>query len=607
MPKYSIIIPVCDNLDLTKRCITSINLNTTDYEIIVIDNGSFPAYEGLEIVRHNEKNEGFPVAVNQGIKIAKGEVIVILNNDVVVTPHWLDRLSYHFCHADIVGPMTNEVSGAQKITTDTADYFLAPDEFANSYYTKNSLSFSTTARLVFFCVAIKRKVIDKIGLLDEQFTPGNFEDDDFCLRAIEADFKLAIAKDVFVYHLGSATHKTLKIDFVNLMAINKGKFEKKWSAAKIDMLHRKAVRLGSENLFNPESPLSLAMIVKNEAVGLENAILSCWGLVSDIVIAIDKTTTDETADIAKKYGARIKYFDFLDDFAAARNFAQEGVKTEWTLFLDGHEYLKQAPKLLDILKQDCDGLLCTVVMENGAQFRSARIFKSHLKFAGQIHEQPQCVNPLPCIKVVIQHDRNESQSVTSAEARERQRNYQMPEIMGILLKDNPKNTRASFHLVLYYMGRFMFKEAKKCRKLFLKHSKVAGDRWFIYFNQALGFLSQHKFFWAYLSACSADRETPGRWEVEKLKGMIFFSQRNYRRALSFFVKSMHENTCDVRFKPWQVDLAGTWNLIGESFFQLGNFEEAGEAFNRASERANTDVSRDFLKRRSALMFKIKVG
>ena len=61
------------------------------------------------------------------------------------------------------------------------------------------------SRLVGFCLLIRRELIDAIGLLDEQFGIGCFEDDDYCLRAIAAGFRAVIAGDAFVHHFGSRT------------------------------------------------------------------------------------------------------------------------------------------------------------------------------------------------------------------------------------------------------------------------------------------------------------------------------------------------------------------------------------------------------------------
>ena len=85
-------------------------------------------------------------------------------------------------------------------------------------------------RLVGFCLLIKREVIDAIGLLDEQFGIGYFEDDDYCLRAIAAGFRPVIAGDGFVHHFGSRTFLGSGVDAGALMRENHARFIAKWSA-----------------------------------------------------------------------------------------------------------------------------------------------------------------------------------------------------------------------------------------------------------------------------------------------------------------------------------------------------------------------------------------
>ncbi|MFA5359236.1 MAG: glycosyltransferase [Patescibacteria group bacterium] len=231
MPKFSIIIPYAGQFEMTQNCIVSIRKNSFDFEIIAINNGGRSAGLDCDYIINNDDNLGFPKAVNQGIRQAKGEIIVILNNDTIVTPQWLDRLAAHLEYADMVGPVSNNVSGPQLISYPGNNNPISIQIFGDQNYYNNKLQSRPWYRLVFFCVAIKRAVIDKVGLLDEQFSPGNFEDDDFCLRAIEANFKLVIADDVFIYHLGSQTHKSLNLDYQALLDTNRAKFNAKWPVA----------------------------------------------------------------------------------------------------------------------------------------------------------------------------------------------------------------------------------------------------------------------------------------------------------------------------------------------------------------------------------------
>ncbi|MBE3085743.1 MAG: class I SAM-dependent methyltransferase, partial [Bacteroidetes bacterium] len=110
---------------------------------------------------------GFTKAVNEGIKVAAGEYIVILNNDIALLPQpknqWIELLKDPFENdpmVGITGPMVEKSIHIQKM-------------FA-----------------IFFCVMISREVLDIVGLLDEAFSPGFCEDNDWCARAEDLGFKI---------------------------------------------------------------------------------------------------------------------------------------------------------------------------------------------------------------------------------------------------------------------------------------------------------------------------------------------------------------------------------------------------------------------------------
>ncbi|MCX6743531.1 MAG: glycosyltransferase [Candidatus Parcubacteria bacterium] len=157
MPKFSIIIPVKDNLEITQKCLNSIHQYTFDYEIILVDNGSEPPWPDHPQVIRNEQNLGFPVAVNQGIKAAQGEIIVVLNNDIIVTPFWLDRLAEHLKDFDIIGPITNSVSGPQKVGAASYSNPSGIDNFAAVIYQNNQGRAFPFHRLVFFFALLLKK------------------------------------------------------------------------------------------------------------------------------------------------------------------------------------------------------------------------------------------------------------------------------------------------------------------------------------------------------------------------------------------------------------------------------------------------------------------
>ncbi|MBK7500134.1 MAG: glycosyltransferase family 2 protein [Ignavibacteriales bacterium] len=105
-------------------------------------------------------------------------------------------------------------------------------------------------RVAFLCTLIKREVIEKIGGLDERFTPGNFEDDDFCLRAQLAGYKTVIAQDVFIHHFGS---KSFKADgekkYAERLKINHKIFVDKWGADPDEIWLKQKPFNHSRNLF----------------------------------------------------------------------------------------------------------------------------------------------------------------------------------------------------------------------------------------------------------------------------------------------------------------------------------------------------------------------
>lgn len=182
--KYSIVIPTynhCD--DLLKPCIESIEKYTdiSNVEIIVVANGCTDnTREYVESLGNSVKliwvDEaiGYTKATNLGIQKATGEYVILLNNDTELLAQqqneWLMMLEEPFKDPKVglTGPL---------------ELF---DNYANSRV------------LIFFCVMIRRELFNKIGLLDEIFTPGGGEDIDFTVRANLAGYKsVAISQSEF--------------------------------------------------------------------------------------------------------------------------------------------------------------------------------------------------------------------------------------------------------------------------------------------------------------------------------------------------------------------------------------------------------------------------
>jgi glycosyltransferase involved in cell wall biosynthesis len=141
--------------------------------------------------------------------------------------------------------------------------------------------------------------------------------------------------------------------------------------------------------------LSLSMIVKNEEKSLARCLSSVNGVVDEIVI-VDTGSSDKTIEIAESYGAKIFYFDWVNDFSAARNFALSKCSGDWILYLDADEELSpDSIKEVNTYKRHQPaGIFCTIKSlgsstVNRSVIRYPRLFVNvpGIEFNGKVHEQ----------------------------------------------------------------------------------------------------------------------------------------------------------------------------------------------------------------------------
>ena len=234
----SIVILTYNQLEYTKLCIESIRKFTPKdkYELIVVDNNStdetvkwLKEQSDIKLILNTE-NYGVPKGYNQGINVCVGDNILLLNNDVIVTPNWLYNLDYALWSNYKIGAVScvsNYVSNGQKVNVNYNDITSMLD-FANRFNIKDSNKYEKRSKLIGFCFLVKREVVDKVGLLDEQFFPGNFEDDDYSIRILRANYNLILCKDTFIHHFGSISFKQNNMDYKKILKENKIKFNKKW-------------------------------------------------------------------------------------------------------------------------------------------------------------------------------------------------------------------------------------------------------------------------------------------------------------------------------------------------------------------------------------------
>jgi GT2 family glycosyltransferase len=243
-PKVSIVVLMWNNASLTITCLKSIITRTDygNYEVICIDNGSnlnqsllvrswCEIYgDGRIMFKRSDNNLGFPAGMNFGMKTCNGEIVILLNNDTEVTPGWLHRGVRYFRNDPDLGLMTPSTDncGNEAMVTLRGDKenWLEESLYRFGMQPPELLEVSN---LGFFCVYIRRDVIDSIGYLDEAFGMGYFEDDDYCMRARSAGYKLGIARDIFVHHEMSQSFDKISSEQKEVQfQKNKSIYESKW-------------------------------------------------------------------------------------------------------------------------------------------------------------------------------------------------------------------------------------------------------------------------------------------------------------------------------------------------------------------------------------------
>lgn len=258
----SIIIPILNQHEMSTECIQAVMEGTIGYEIIVIDNGSdppfYPPFSGfneIQVIR-NEENLGFPAAVNQGLRAAKGDVIILLNNDVIVSPNSLNRLADRLDTFDVVGPTTNFCAGMQKVQIPSYQSKEELDKEIEYLYESSRGEAEEVNWIIGFCMVFKISVWKAVGDFDTTLWPCTGEEIDFCFRAKEKGFKIGIARDIYVHHEGSVTFKDMEnagqLKYAEICERNDKHLAEKWGD---NFLNRQAISV-DDNVV-PESGIHL--------------------------------------------------------------------------------------------------------------------------------------------------------------------------------------------------------------------------------------------------------------------------------------------------------------------------------------------------------------
>jgi len=258
-PDVDIVVPVYNALDDVKLCLTSLQAHTDNYivNVIVVNDGSDESTtqwlrefcrnkRRFALIEH-EGNLGYTRSVNTGLKSTTAKYVVTQNSDTIVSVGWLTGL-IRCMESDrkigIVGPLSNAASwqnvpdlyddrGAFAVNSLPAH--LSLPAMAQAVSIASTRSYPRLPFVNGFCFMIKRTLIEAIGYMDEENFPiGYGEENDYCIRAADAGFELAIADDVYVFHAKSKSfgHNRRK----ELSKLGSDKLKEKHTSVKVKSL-----------------------------------------------------------------------------------------------------------------------------------------------------------------------------------------------------------------------------------------------------------------------------------------------------------------------------------------------------------------------------------
>lgn len=231
-----VVVCVHNSPNEVRRCLRSVITTLEDrHNLIIVDDGS--AEETADLLRQFAANYkqakltrldtagGYTKAANCGIKNSSADFVILLNSDTQVPKNWwkkLVRAAFACPDIGIVGPLSNAASWQSVPDILDSDGQLAVNKIPAGLTVEDmdriaeSCSPKTTPRVDLangFCLGIKREVLDRIGIFDEDAFPRGYgEENDFCFRAADAGFGIVIATDCYIFHEKSKSYTAARRD-----------------------------------------------------------------------------------------------------------------------------------------------------------------------------------------------------------------------------------------------------------------------------------------------------------------------------------------------------------------------------------------------------------
>jgi GT2 family glycosyltransferase len=220
-PTVSIIIVNYNAGELLFKTVSSIitcSYPKNKLEIILIDNASkdksiqitldklqnkLNEIKKFTIIK-NKYNKGWCSAINEGLKLAQGDIIIFSNHDVVYHKDSIHKIVSYFINNKNIG-ICQFFSFLPSGEPDVAACYLDPLGYAYNFLSNNPVFVSFGEAVA---IAVKKEVIEKIGALDEDYFI-EYEDQDFCWRALLAGYKILFCPEAIVYHYRGSVQKPI--------------------------------------------------------------------------------------------------------------------------------------------------------------------------------------------------------------------------------------------------------------------------------------------------------------------------------------------------------------------------------------------------------------
>ena len=231
----------------TAKCLSSIfkgNMNQKDYKIYIVDDACTDytnkflyllKKENRPIVTfHNPIQLGYVGSTNKALKALDTDYFVFMNNDVLLDKNCLQELFSEMVNHPEYGILGATQYDTKKVELSPLKYFIRGERATvwNHIELKNlpkKLDDIIPVDITHFACSIsKREVIEKIGLLDERFSPGCYEQEDWCLKTKLAGFKIGVVPKAKFIHKVSISTSDKPDYWTSILSGNRLKFWTKW-------------------------------------------------------------------------------------------------------------------------------------------------------------------------------------------------------------------------------------------------------------------------------------------------------------------------------------------------------------------------------------------